>query len=63
VTVVFELAGFVAGGGLSQLDGPFSLVFLPVGTDDLGVERHILAQIKDLAHFIEILAYVSRIGE
>ena len=62
VAAVFELAGLLAREVLPQLDVPFALVFVPVAAGHLGVEGHVLAQVKDIANLVEVRPQVCGVG-
>ena len=63
IAVIFELARFLARFLFDDLDQPLAFFFLPVGSDDFGVEVHVLAEIKGLDDFLEVREDVWGLGE
>ena len=61
MAVVLKLARLLSREPLPQFDGPLSFVFLPVAAGDLGVEGHVLAQVKDAADLVEVGPQIGRV--
>ena len=59
VAAVFELSGLLAREDLAEFDSPFALVLVPVATGHLGVEGHVLAEVEDVAHLVEVCPQVG----
>ena len=63
MAVLFELPWLLAWPGLSQLDGPLSLLVIPIAADDLRVECHVLPQAKGFADLVEVFPDVRTVAE
>lgn len=63
MTPILKLPRLLPGFRLPKLHPPLALLFLPVAAHDLRVERHVLAQVERVAHFVQVGPDVGRAGE
>lgn len=61
VTSIFEEASASIRLRLLQFDEPLARFLLPIASDDLSVEGHVLAQAPYLAHLVEIFPDIRRV--
>jgi hypothetical protein len=47
---------------LSKLHCPLASIFIPIATNNLGVECHIFAEVEGFANFVEVLPDIRRVA-
>lgn len=60
---VFEESGTAVRLGLLEFHQPFSRLLLPIASNHLGLESHVLAESPYLTNLVQVLPNVGAVGE